>query len=167
MRILTVILGCAISVQAAPPSEVVAWDRTPEVFAGQYVLVKLKSGAHIEGHWARVTADSFTMNVARTTRRVEVDKGIRTIPRSSIAGIRAGVRRSRGRVIGTLAGIYLGGAIIARASNYETAMIGFYGAGTAGFFAGRAYDHATREYVIQPDPPAEPEPLPPPDLHQR
>lgn len=142
--------------QAAPTSEVVAWERTPEVFAGQYVLVKLKSGTRIEGHWARVTSDSFTMNVARSTRRSEVDKGIRIIPRSSIAGIRAGVRRSRGRVIGTVAGIYLGAAIVAKSANYEAAQIGFYVGGTAGYFVGRAYDRATREYVIQPDPPAEP-----------
>src|SRR5450759_3861664 len=106
MRIIAVFMACTLMLQAGVQPEPVAWNRTPEVLARKRVIVQLTRGAKVEGDWIGVTAETFTMKVEKTSNRHLVNKGIQTLPRSSILAIRAGNRHIRGRVIGSIAGMY-------------------------------------------------------------
>ncbi|MGA2186200.1 MAG: hypothetical protein ABSH47_24560 [Bryobacteraceae bacterium] len=143
-----------LTLQGEVQPERIAWNRTPEAFAGRRVLVRLAKGTRIEGHWASVTPETFTMNVVKTSDRHVVGKGLQTLPRSSIVGLRTGKQRVRGRVIGVVAGYY-SVAAIGRAIEGKYAGEGVWGivavAGAiAGFFVGRAVDRATHEITLLP-----------------
>jgi hypothetical protein len=152
MRITGVLLFYGLMAQACA-AEVVAWERTPEVFSGKYVIVKLAGGTRIEGSWASVTSDSFRMRVERTTNSKAFPKGLQTVPRRSMATLRAGKRRVRGRVIGIIAGwvgaIEIGGAVSQGPDNPVLPVAGL-GAAVAGYYIGKNWDHATTEFVIAP-----------------
>ena len=145
---------CALTLDGAVAPESVAWGRTAEAFAGRRVLVRLSKGVRIEGDWAGVTADTFTMNVRKTSDRRAVGKGLRTLPRSSILGVRTGTARVRGRVIGVAAGYFgvggVGVAIYGRNGGEFAAPIAAIAGGIAGYFVGRAMDRATHEVVLGP-----------------
>ncbi len=85
----------------------------------------------------------------------ELGKGLQTIPRSSLLQVRAGKRRARGRVIGTLAGFYGIAALAGLASGAEAAQgpwgLAILGGGIAGYYIGKSVDHDTREILFLPD----------------
>lgn len=137
-----VLLG-GIALGGEPPEQV-AWNDTPKTFSGMYVKVGLKSGGKIEGQWVSVTPDSFTMRNAKRKR-------IETIPRSSLARIRAGERHARGRVIGVIAGLYLGGLVVQKTTSPKGALAAVSGGLSLGYLLGHSYDHAAREYEILPE----------------
>ena len=151
---MVLLITCALTLCGAVAPEHVPWGRTNEIFAGRRVLVRLMSGAKIEGHWAGVTPDTFTMNVEKTSDRRAVGKGLQTLPRSSIAGVRTGTTRVRGRVIGVAAGYFgiagIGIAIYGKNGGEFAAPFAAIAGGIAGYFAGRAIDRATHEVVLEP-----------------
>ena len=142
--------------QAEPQPERIAWNRTPDALKSEFVLVTLTTGVRIGGSWVAVTPDTFTMNIEKTSNKREIGKGLRTMPRASIADVRSGKRRMRGRVIGTLAGFYgiatIGGiaSCTMEAPQGPTRMVAFGGA-IAGYFIGRIYDHSTRQVILLPE----------------
>lgn len=156
VRLLLVSLVTALLMEGQVPVERVPWSRTPEVLANKYVSVRLNSGTRVEGSWASVAPTTFTMKVSKTTNRNEIPKGLQVIPRSSLAELRAGKRRIRGRVLGTIAGFYGVALIGTAASSSADALqgpvgIAAFAGGILGFFVGRAFDHAMKEIVILPD----------------
>jgi len=148
------LISCALTLCGGVAPEQVPWARTAEAFAGRRVLVRLSNGVRIEGDWAGVTADTFTMNVRKTSDRRTVGKGLQTLARSSIAGVRTGTTRVRGRVIGVAAGYFATGGIELAISGRNSGELAAPGAaiagGIAGYFVGRAIDRATHEVVLGP-----------------
>jgi hypothetical protein len=156
MRIICLVLAIAVSLDAQPPPERVAWNRTTESFAGKFVVVELTSGTRAGGTWVSVNSNTFSMNVEQTSNKREVGKGLRSMPRSAIVKVRAGKRRVRGRVIGVLAGFYsiagVGGAVSGKSDVLQGPVgIAAFGGAIAGYFIGKSFDHATREVVLVPD----------------
>jgi len=153
MRITILFLAAVMWAQAQPPPERVSWNRTPEVLNGKLVLIKLTGGTRIEGGWVSVTPSTFTMRIEKTSNKREVQKGLQTIPRSSISEVRARKRRVRGRVIGTLAGFYGIATIGAVASGSMEALQGptglaAVGGAVAGFLIGKSFDHTSHEIIL-------------------
>lgn len=151
MRILYLLLATLAYGQSAP--ERIPWNESPEALAGHFVSVTLKDGSRVGGYWTSVTPNTFTMRVEQTSNRRAFAKGIRKMPRESIAEVRAGERRVRGRVIGTIAGLYL----LTIAVVEGNAKPGFVAAapwvgGIGGYYVGRAIDQSTRPIVLTPQP---------------
>ena len=155
LLLATVLLG-----QAQPQPLSLAWNNSAEALAGQFAQIKLTDGTRIGGTWASVTPVAFTFHVEQTSNRTNFAKGLQTIPRASILEMKAGRRRARGRVIGTLAG-YLGIAVVSSlALGAESAQgpwgLAILGGGVAGYYIGKSVDHATRQIIFLPDAPAPP-----------
>ena len=151
MGVTLLILAFMMSAQAQPQR--IAWERTTEAFKGKFILVKLTSGTRIGGGWLSVTSQTFTMSVESSSNKHEIQKGIQTVARSSIAEVRVRNRRVRGRVIGTLAGFYSVAAIGSLVSGSMEALqgptgIAALGGAVAGYFIGRSLDKASREIVF-------------------
>jgi len=157
MRTILVVLSSAMLLPGGVPPEAVAWSRTPEHFAGKSVAVRLRDGTKIEGVWASVSAESFTMKVEDTSNKKMWAKGLRTIPRSSIVKVEVSRRRIRWRIVGMVSGLYAVAGLAAafggggEAMQSPPLMVAGYGAATAGFLAGRSLDRATREVILIPD----------------
>jgi hypothetical protein len=156
MRTIALFILCMAALQAAPEPERVEWNHTPEAFAGKRVLVRLATGVRIEGTWISVTPSACTMKVEKTSSRKRVAKGTQVLPRVSILRIEIQNRRVRGRVIGTIAGVYAGAAIAYAGSRSQEALgqsswgLAAIAGGVAGYFVGRSLDRATREIVLVP-----------------
>ncbi|HLJ45039.1 MAG TPA: hypothetical protein VKU01_03480 [Bryobacteraceae bacterium] len=155
MRTIALLFTCTWAVHAGLQPERVAWDRTPEAFAGRHVVVGLKDGTKIDGHWAGITTDTFTMQVAKTSNHRAVGKGIQTLPRISIITLRVGKQHIRGRVVGSVVGFYgpaLIGSAVQRSSEAIQSGWGVaaYAGAVIGFCLGRAVDHATHEVILVP-----------------
>ena len=153
MRAMVLFLAVVTSVKAELQ---VAWNRTPEMFAGKYVVLRLTNGTRVEGNWASVTSSSFTMKVEKTSDKRKVQRGLQTMPRSSIVDLRVGKRRVRGRILGVLAGCYGAAAIGAGLSHKSKEAQGYVGlaaiAGAlGGYLIGSAFDHATQAVVLLPE----------------
>jgi len=149
MRVTLLILAAMMSAKAQP----IAWDHTTEALKGKFILVKLTSGTLIGGGWLSVTSQTFTMSVESSSNKHEIQKGLQTVARSSIAEVRVRNRRVRGRVIGTLAGFYSVAAIGSLVSGSMEALqgptgIAALGGAVAGYFIGRSLDKASREIVF-------------------
>ena len=151
----TLFLVASILVAQAQP---IAWNRSAESMAGQFAQVKLTNVTRIGGTWVSVTPKSFTMNVEKTSNKTEIGKGLQSIPRSSLLQLRAGTRRARGRVIGTLTGYFVIAAIAGLASGAEAAQgpwgLAILGGGIAGYYIGKSVDYDAREISFLPDTPA-------------
>lgn len=140
--------------QAAEPLRV-AWNRTPEAFAGKSVTVQLASGTKIRGTWIDVTPATFTMNVSNSSKRTAVPKGVQVLQRSAISRVRLQRCRARGRVFGTLAGFF--GTTLAAIGVNEAlnpgdppigvGLIGIAG-GFAGYWIGNYFDQRATQEVL-------------------
>ena len=144
-------LVSAAALFAQPSAMEIPWSESAEALAGLYVTLELTSGTRLEGYWAGVEDDRFRFQVARTSNKDAVAKGLQTLDRASIAAAKAGKRRTRGRWIGTLASYFVCGGI-AGESLQGPAFFGCLAAGTAGYFVGRSFDHATRPIVFVRNP---------------
>lgn len=155
MRTITLFTVCLLALRAEAEPVRIAWSHTPEVLKDKCVLVQLTTGTKIEGRWISVTADTFTMQVEKSSARNVIGKGTQTLPRSSIAAMRTRNRRVRGRVIGVVGGFYSVAAIASAATRSPDGLQGGWGlaalgGGIAGYFAGRASDRATQEVILLP-----------------
>lgn len=155
MKNLALLLAFATLASAQPAPLRVAWNETPLAFAGKRVIVDLNNGTRIQGSWATVADDVFTMRVEKTSRSADVAKGAQTLSRSSIKRIRIENRRVRGRVIGTLAGFYAVAGIASAAYRSSEALQGGWGiaaiaGGVLGYYTGRSIDRSTREVLLEP-----------------
>lgn len=156
MRMITLVLAAGPLLSAALPAPI-EWERTPAAFGGRKAIVKLDTGARIEGNWLGVTPTTFTMDVERTKGKNRPSKGMQTIERSAIVELRLQERRNRGRMIGGIIGFYFGGPIAYQASSGW--FLPIWAAATAGgILVGRVMDKATRIVHIKPESPQE---LPP------
>jgi hypothetical protein len=156
MRLSVLILAATMCVQAQPRPERVAWNRTSEVLKGKFVQITLTSGTRISGDWVSVTPSTVTINIEKTSNNHERPKGLQVVVRSSIAGVKARIRRVRGRVIGTLTGFYSIAALGAFVSGSIEALQGPTGiaafmGGLTGYFIARSCDRASREIVLMKD----------------
>ncbi len=146
--IIIILTGC-IWAQTAP--ERIAWNHTPEALAGHFVSVKLSDGTQVGGYWTSVTPNTFTMRVETSSNRRAFAHGVRKMPRASIVEVRAGERRVRGRVIGTIVGIYgvtlLAIQLPAGGGTLVAPVLG----SVVGYQLGKAIDHRTREVILLPE----------------
>lgn len=152
MRHVLLLLLAPVLLTAAPPLPI-EWEMTTAAFGGRKAIVKLDSGARIEGTWLGVTPTTFTMDVDRTKGRNRPSKGVQTFERSSIVELRSQERRIRGRVIGGILG-YLGGLPLAY--QMPSAAVGvpvLVAVLTATHLAGKASDKSTRVVHIKPESP--------------
>ncbi len=119
----------------------VRWTETPGLFAGRTAVVTLKSGNRIEGDWLSATADGFTI-LSHGQRR--------EFARTDATRFGLRQKRIRGRVLGTLAGVYGVGIIGAYASREPLALVpSAVAGGILGYFLGRANDRRLIEIEIE------------------
>jgi len=162
MRMISLFLAAVLLAPAASPAERIPWNQSPERFAGKHVIVRLTSGTLIQGKWVSVTSTAFTINVEKTSNRRDTPHGLQSLPRSSIASVRAGKRRIHGRMIGVAAGFYSIAGIAGAATHSPEALQGGWGiaavgVAAGGYLIGRAADHETHEVLFSPeDPPGLP-----------
>ena len=147
----TIVLFLLTALGLAAQAERIAWNRTPEALAGHFVSVKLVDGTLVGGYWTSVTPNTFTMRVETSSNRRAFGAGIRKMPRASIVTVRAGERRVRGRVYGTIFGIYSLTALMARFPIGAWVLAGPLAGSTIGYAVGDAIDHRTREVILLPE----------------
>ena len=171
MRMITLFLAAVpLLLHAAPPMQI-EWEMTPAAFGGRKAIVKLDSGARIEGNWLSVTPATFTIDVERARGKNSPPRGVHTLDRRAIVELRLQERRIRGRVWGTVFGFVAAPSALSavHGRSWEQgrslekkagpALGVFYGVLVASYMAGRAFDKATREVHIKP---ASPKVLPNP-----
>lgn len=142
-----------VLVRAAEPLRV-AWQQVPLVCTGRTALVKLSGGTHIEGRLMSVSPASFEMEVQRTNNERDVPKGLRSLPRASIVGLRVREKRIKGRVIGTLAGFMFAGSTVYSMSAGVAMAVGlpvYVAVLAAGHLAGQSFDNRSREVLFEPE----------------
>jgi hypothetical protein len=158
MRHVLLLMLAPLILQAGPPLPI-EWEMTTAAFGGRKAIVKLDTGARIEGVWLGVTPSTFTMDVKRTKGKNRPPKGVQTIDRGAIVELRLHESRIRREVTGTL----LGTAIGLHAADYaavSTSALMSTGASTAVFLTvwvsvittarlvGRWLDKKSRRVVI-------------------
>mgnify|MGYP004702051589 CR=1 FL=1 len=126
---------------------------TTAAFGGRKAIVKLDSGARIEGTWLGVTPTTFTIDVDRTKGKNRLPKGVQTIDRSSIVELRVQERRIRGRVIGTILGYFGGMPLAYQAPSAAVGLPVLISVLTVSHLVGRASDKTTRVVHIRPESP--------------
>ena len=151
MRILLLLMATVAYGQSAP--ERIPWNESPEALAGHFVSVTLKDGSRVGGYWTSVTPNTFTMRVEKTSNHRAFAKGIRRMPRESIVEVRAGERRVRGRVIGTIAGLYLLTIAVVEGNTGSGVILAApWVGGISGYYVGRAIDQSTRPILLTAEP---------------
>ncbi len=143
----------------------VEWEMTPAAFGGRKAIVKLDTGARIEGNWLGVTPTTFTIDVERSRGKNQPRRGVHTLDRSAIVELRLQEKRIRGRVWGTVFGFVAGSSALSvvHGRSWEQgrslekkagpALGVFYGVLVASYMAGRAFDKATRVVLIKRESP--------------
>ncbi len=149
MRYLFLLLLAPLLLHAAPPVPL-EWEMNTAAFGGRKAIVKLDSGARIEGNWLSVTPTTFTMDVERTKGKNRPPKGVQTIERSAIVELRPQERRIRGRVIGTTAGFFAGTPMFWSMATPAGGLAVLGSVMTVSHLLGRASDKATRVVHIKP-----------------
>lgn len=158
-RVLTLLLAATAVITAQPAPVRVPWAQTPEVLSGKWTLVSLKDGSVLEGSWRSVTGTTCHLDVEKASTRAKdkrkLAKGARFIQRDEIEKVHFRKKRIRGRVLGTIAGFYGVTGIASAATGSADALQsgwGFaaIGAGVLGYYAGKSFDTATRELIIEP-----------------
>lgn len=152
MKRLTLVLLAPVLLYAAPPLPI-EWEMTTAAFGGRKAIVKLDSGARIEGVWLDVTPTTFTIDVDRTKGKNGPPKGVQTLERSSIVELRLQERRIRGRVIGTLIGYFGGMPLAYQAPSAAVGLPVLIAMLTTSHLLGRASDKTTRVVYIKPESP--------------
>ncbi|MBE7541688.1 MAG: hypothetical protein M9913_10345 [Bryobacteraceae bacterium] len=152
MRHGMLLLSAPLLLHAAPPLPI-EWEMTTAAFGGRKAVVKLDSGARIEGVWLGVTPTTFTMDVDRTKGRNRLPKGVQTIDRSSIVELRVQERRIRGRVIGTTAGYFAGMPLFWSMASPAGGLAVLGSVMTVSHLLGRVSDKATRVVLIKTESP--------------
>lgn len=147
---ITLVLAAGPLLSAALPAPI-EWERTPAAFGGRKAIVKLDTGARIEGNWLGVTPTTFTMDVERTKGKNRPSKGVQTIDRSSIVELRVQERRIRGRVIGTMAGYFAGTPLFWSMATPAGGLAVLASVMTVSHLLGTASDKATRIVHIKPE----------------
>lgn len=136
---LALALALATAALLAQPIEV-KWSESPVEFAGKRVVVHLTNGARFDGTWVAVTPN--------TVRFRRSNKPIETYAKSTIAQVRVGHWRIRGRVLGTVTAFYAMSAIALRTS--PKAGHAILPAMAGGYALGRAIDKNTLPVVFLP-----------------
>ncbi len=134
MRSYALVALLSVTVLDAADSIRVRWEETPGLFAGRTAVVTLKSGKRVEGDWLVSTPDTFT--ILRNGER-------RTFPRGDAQRFQVRSHRVRGRVWGTIGGMYGIGALGTYASHNSAAILpSVVGGGVLGYFLGRSIDRS-------------------------
>jgi hypothetical protein len=143
----------------------VTWSEfSTKVTPRHAIRMVMPDGTHIEGYPLQAKADALDIHVTRTSNKQAHPEGNATIPRESVSVVQMRRPRRAGKLIGALAPIGVGAAIMAAgiAGNqgsdavYGYAVVGGLTMGLgapAGFFVGRAVDRRFDEFVIIPEPP--------------
>lgn len=149
MRHALLLMLAPLLLSAAPPLPI-EWEMTTAAFGGRKAIVKLDSGARIEGTWLGVTPTTFTMDVKRAKGKNRPAKGVHTLERSAIVELRLQERRIRGRVIGTTAGYFAGMPLFWSMATPAGGLAVLGSVMTVSHLLGRAADKATRVVHIKP-----------------
>ena len=152
MTHVLLLLLAPVLLTAAPPLPI-EWETTPAAFAGRKAIVKLDTGARIEGVWLGVTPTTFMIDVDRAHGKNRPPKGVQTIERSAIVELRVLERRIRGQVIGGIAGCWFGGPLAFKASSAAWILPVWASVTAAGILVGRVSDKAARVVHIKPESP--------------
>lgn len=126
------------------------------------IRMVLPDGTHIEGRPLQVKPDAIDVRISRTSNKQAHRKGDAAIPRESVSVVEVRNPRWKGKLIGTLAPIGVGAAILAAgvAANqgsddvYGYAILGGATMGFGaplGFFVGRAIDRRFEQFIIIPE----------------
>lgn len=146
MKKLHLLLLTALSLSAAQ-IEQVDWATSPKFFGRKTVQVELGNGVVVEGRWIAVQNDLVTMKISQSSDPSVVASGMQIWTRSSIVAVRRRHKHIRGRLLGTLNGLYgsLGAAVVmvqspqGLQSPYAAAVLVH---GISGYCNGRALDRA-------------------------
>ncbi|MCL4844859.1 MAG: hypothetical protein KJZ79_23615 [Bryobacteraceae bacterium] len=150
MRHLFLLSLAAALLPAAPPPPI-EWEATTAILGGHTAIVKLDSGARIEGAWLGVTPTTFTMDVKRAKGKNRPAKGVQTIGRSAIVELRVRRHRIRGRGFGVLTALFLTPNLILRTSSVPAIWTVCIGVGVAPIIAGAIWDHSSQVVHIKPE----------------
>jgi len=120
------------------------------------IRMVLPDGTAIEGSPLEMKPEGMEIRIRKTSNRQAHPKGVMTIPRVAVTVVEVRTPRSRGKIIGTLAPIGVGIALVATAygrgdDTYVRLFAGgltMAGGGVGGFFIGRAVDRRFEQVVI-------------------
>jgi len=121
--------------------------------------IAFPDGAVIEFQPLEVKPDEVNVRITRTSDQRRHPKGLATIPRATISIVEVRSPHSRGKLIGTLAPIAVGAALVGASygrgdDTYVRLVAGgltMAGGGVGGFFIGRALDRRFDRIVIAPE----------------
>jgi hypothetical protein len=145
----------------AQQSSARTWSElSQEMRPGWTVRLVLPDATLVEGKPATFTPEALTMNVVRTSNKVQHPKGQITIPREQVKTLEIRKNGVKWRLVGTLAPIAAGigaGAAEAGSGNWlapEAGAVLFLiiaaGGGVAGYFIGRAVDRRYQPISVTP-----------------
>ncbi len=147
---------------ADPASARISWsDFSMRVTPRHTIRMVLPDGTHVEGYPLHAKPDALDIYVTRTSNKQAHPKGNATISRESLSVVQVRSPRRMGKLIGTLAPIGAGVALLAvgGTSHIEGDFYGYIAAGgltlgvgtPVGFFVGRAVDRRFDQFVILPE----------------
>ncbi|MBL8293263.1 MAG: hypothetical protein JNN08_15555 [Bryobacterales bacterium] len=161
-RFLTLLCACLFaSPLNAKPLARLTWDAFgAQARPGCSIRMVLPDGVQIEGHLVSFRPEAMDLSVYKTSNKQAHPKGFITIPRKNVSVLEMRARRYKGRLIGTLVPIGLGGAMLAGGLTQSDEGILYsmlaaggltMGAGApSGYFVGRAIDRRFESFLIVP-----------------
>ena len=127
-------------------------------------MLILPNGTIVQGQIVGVGNDDLAFKVSQSSDQRAYPKGRRAIPRSSVLTVRLTQTKSaKGRIIGTLAGVFCGAAIGTAAALSQPDNTGanaaagagmlaaWVGTSVAGYYVGRSFDRKTVFVKALPD----------------
>src|SRR5512138_3042574 len=100
----------------AGPARVTWSEFAARVKPGCAIRMALPDGTQIEGRLLAVRADSMDLDVKKTSNKQAHPKGAATLERRSVRVVEVRPGRWKGRLIGTVAPLAAGGAMLAAAA---------------------------------------------------
>ncbi len=150
MRHLFLLSLAAALLPAAPPPPI-EWEATTAILGGHAAIVKLDSGARIEGAWLGVTPTTFTMDVKRAKGKSRQAERVKMLERRAIVELRVRRHRIRGRGLGALTASFLTPNLLLRTSSVPVIWTVCIGVGVAPIIAGAIWDHSSQVVHIKPE----------------
>ena len=147
--LLALAFDSSFAARAAEGVVSVKWSQLPVALSGQTARVVLQD-VTVEGHPISVSPEAMEMFIEKTSDKTRYAKGQTTISRADVKTIYGVRTRIRGRVVGTLLGLW--GASYATAAVQEDAMqVLIPVMGVIGYYVGKRTDITKIRIEILPD----------------
>lgn len=139
------------------------WSELGPRITGKKVALVLPDGTNVQGKVRAVDPDGLQLDISKTSDKRAQPKGLHTIPKQSLSGLRVTEYRKAGRLLFTLGALATAGGFVALGTRDSSltegplvaivpavSAAGTAGLGVAGYYIGKALDKRVTDIRIVP-----------------